>query len=64
MITTLAMNIFLCSSFTMINKTNDQWNFDDVKVIVNSSSRCYHRYKSCLKRFVKKGDKNYNAVCE
>lgn len=56
--------LFICDEFTLVNKSGHEWVEDDGWTIVRSANSCKYKYKSCLKRFVKKTKKDYNAICE
>ena len=60
------MNL-ICAATILINMTNLPWNDHDKKIEKSAVHRCGTdvRYKDtpCLKKFVKKGERNYYAIC-
>lgn len=52
-----------CRKPKVINYT-DTWNKRDQDTLERAKVTCIERYKSCLKRFIKKEKYAYNAICE
>lgn len=54
--------LFTCLATTIINLTPN-WADLDEKVLSRAKYVCYSRYDSCLKKFIKKEEHLYNAIC-
>lgn len=52
-----------CSEPEVINKTST-WTKRDEDTLNRSKNKCVAEYKSCLKKFTKKSEDNYNVICE
>lgn len=57
------MLLNLCAIVIMINLSGNPWNDFDLKTKKRAIKTCRKRYNSCLKKFIKKEKKIYNAVC-
>ena len=57
------MILFVCAATIMINMTDLPWNAHDQKIKKSATKTCKVRYKDCLKRLIKKGPRNYWAIC-
>lgn len=57
----------ICIFTMMINLSSFPWNDHDIKTKERAKDRCNtdERYVDtpCLKRFIKKGERNYHAIC-
>lgn len=53
----------ICAATLMINLSSEPWNSLDMKSKKRASYVCKKQYKSCLKKFVKKEKRVYNAIC-
>lgn len=48
----------------LINLTPFDWNDHDKRVHKSATKICQIKYQSdCVKKFIKKGKKNYHAIC-
>lgn len=57
--------LLACLQPTLINKTNSPWDNNDKRVLERAAYVCKVRYPSepCLKTFIKKPNRTYNAIC-
>lgn len=53
----------VCAAVLMINLSSEKWNKFDLETKVRAEKTCIKRYNSCLKKFIKKERKIYNAIC-
>ena len=57
------MILYICAVTIMVNTTTIPWNQQDMDTKKRAYKTCGKVYKDCLKKFVKKGPKNYWAIC-
>lgn len=57
------MLLITCAATIMINLSNIPWNAKDEQVKNRADQVCRIEYKSCLKKFIKKEERTYNAIC-
>lgn len=57
------MILKICAATVMINLSEVPWTDFDYKTKDRAVKTCRIRYKSCLKKFVKKEKTHYNAIC-
>tara|TARA_R100000951_G_scaffold7705_1_gene7187 strand:- start:4875 stop:5060 length:186 start_codon:yes stop_codon:yes gene_type:complete len=57
------MILYICAVTVMINQTDIPWNDHDYATKRRATKTCKVKYKDCLKKFIKKGEKNYYAIC-
>jgi len=53
----------ICAATILINLSGFPWNKNDMNVMKATKISCEKEYKECLKKFIKKGERNYNAIC-
>lgn len=60
----IAMMLFSCPATKIVN-TTDVWNEIDQTTLIRAKNRCSEIYPKspCLKRFVKKEENVYTAIC-
>lgn len=65
MITTL--KVITCAAITIVNTSGLEWNDHDDKILEHSKKVCATNPKysdtPCLKKFIKKEKRHYNAIC-
>ena len=54
--------IFMCIATIIVNMT-PTWELTDTKALKRAEYVCQTRYKSCLKKFIKKEKQVYHAIC-
>ena len=61
---TLALNSVQCPETVVENRT-DEWNLQDMQTLARAKQRCVEIYPDspCLKKFIKKDNTTYNAIC-
>lgn len=54
-----------CPATILINKSDYDWNSHDNRIQRSSARSCKREYgkDTCLKTFIKKGQRNYYAIC-
>ncbi len=52
----------MCAAAVIINLT-PVWTVEDGKVLKRATFVCETRYKSCLKKLIKKEESLFNAIC-
>lgn len=55
--------LYICAATVMINMTNEPWTDFDLRTKRRATYVCRTEYKGCLKRFIKKEDRHYQAIC-
>lgn len=53
-----------CTPPTLINKSSEEWNNHDKKILKRAIIVCEKQYNSCLGVFIKKETKNYHVLCK
>ena len=57
------MILFTCVATIMINLSGYPWNQHDIDTKERAVKTCKKDYNDCLKKFIKKEPRVYNAIC-
>ena len=57
------MTLFICAATIIVNLSGQPWTEFDNKSKKRAEHTCKKTYKDCLKKFVKKEERHYLAIC-